>query len=125
MPTIVHFEIPTDNLGRAKKFYGELFDWKFEKWGGGEMEYEMITTTNGKGEKANIGGGMMKRQQPQQAITNYIDVPSVDQYAAKVQKLGGKVIMPKSPVPNMGYFAICLDTENNTFGIWENNTSAK
>lgn len=124
MPTIVHFEIATDNLGRAKKFYGDLFGWTFEKFEG-PMEYEMITTTNGKGEKAPIGGGIMKRQQPQQGITNYIDVPSVDQYAAKIQKLGGKVIMPKSPVPNMGYFAICLDTENNTFGIWENNTSAK
>jgi hypothetical protein len=124
MPTIVHFEIATDNLGRAKKFYGELFGWKFETMKG-PMEYEMITTTNGKGEKAAIGGGMMKRQQPQQGITNYIDVPSVDQYVAKVQKLGGKLVVPKSPVPEMGYFPICLDTENNTFGIWENNTKAK
>ncbi len=124
MPTIVHFEIPTDNLGRAKKFYGELFDWKFEKMGG-PIEYEMITTTNGKGEKA-VGGGMMKRQNPgQQGITNYIDVPSIDQYVSKVQKLGGKVIMPKSPVPDMGYFAVCLDTENNTFALWEVNTKAK
>jgi len=123
MPTIVHFEIPTDNLERAKKFYGELFGWKFETWEG-PMEYLMISTTNGKGEKA-IGGGMMKRQHPQQPITNYIDVPSVDQYVAKIQKLGGKVKVPKSPVPNMGYFAVCLDTENNTFAIWENNTNAK
>jgi len=124
MPTIVHFEIPTDNTERAKKFYGELFGWKFEKMGG-PIEYEMITTTNGKGEKA-VGGGIMKRQNPgQQGITNYIDVPSIDQYVSKIQKLGGKVIMPKSPVPEMGYFAVCLDTENNTFAIWEVNTKAK
>jgi predicted enzyme related to lactoylglutathione lyase len=124
MPTIVHFEIATDNLSRAKKFYGDVFGWKFEKMGG-PMEYEMIRTTNVKGEDATIGGGMMKRQQPQQGITNYIDVTSVDQYAAKIEKLGGKVKVPKSPVPGMGYFAICLDTENNTFGIWETNPNAK
>ena len=77
------------------------------------MEYWMISTTNGKGEKA-IGGGMIKRQHAQHMNTNYIDVPSVDEYVKKVQKLGGKVAVPKSPVPTMGYFAVCLDTENNT-----------
>jgi predicted enzyme related to lactoylglutathione lyase len=32
MPTIVHFEIPTDDLERAKRFYTELFGWKIEKY---------------------------------------------------------------------------------------------
>jgi predicted enzyme related to lactoylglutathione lyase len=62
---------------------------------------------------------------PEQGIINYIDVPSVDEYIKKVEKLGGKVIMGKSPVPGMGYFAICLDTENNGFGIWEDDRNAK
>lgn len=123
MPTIVHFEIPTDDLGRAKKFYAELFGWKIEKYPG-PMEYWMITTTNEKGEKA-VDGGMMQRQNPQQPITNYIDVPSIDEYAAKVEKLGGKVIVPKMAVPGIGYFAVCLDTENNCFAIWENDKNAK
>ena len=34
MPTIVHFEIPTDDSERAKKFYTDLFGWKIEKWPG-------------------------------------------------------------------------------------------
>jgi uncharacterized protein len=33
--------------------------------------------------------------------------------------------MPKTPVRGMGYFAVCLDTENNTFGIWETDSNAK
>jgi hypothetical protein len=88
------------------------------------MEYWMITTTNEKGEKA-IDGGMMKRQNPQQPITVYIDVPSVDEYTAKVENLGGKVVLPKTAVPGVGYFAVCLDTENNCFAIWENDKNAK
>jgi predicted enzyme related to lactoylglutathione lyase len=119
MPTIVHFEIPADDPIRAKKFYSDLFGWKIEETPG--MEYWMIYTT---GEKA-VDGGMMKRQHPQQQITNYIDVPSVDEYSKKVEKLGGKVIVPKMPVPTMGYFAVCLDTENNVFAIWESNKNAK
>ena len=123
MSTIVHFEIPADELERAKKFYAELFSWKIEKYPG-SMEYWMITTTNEKGEKA-IDGGMMKRQNPQQPITAYIDVPSIDEYAGKVEKLGGKVIVPKTAIPDVGYFAVCLDTENNSFAIWENDKNAK
>ncbi len=92
MPTIVHFDIPADDVERAKKFYSDLFRWKIEKWsesGTGDMEYWIITTTDEKGDKA-LGGGMMKRQGPQQPIINYIDVKSVDEYSAKVQQLGGK-----------------------------------
>ena len=119
MPTIVHFEIPADDVERAKKFYTDLFGWKIEKTS--EMDYWMIATS---GEKA-VDGGMMKRQDPQQPITNYIDVPSIDEYAAKVEKLGGKVVVPKAAVPNYGYFAVCLDTENNAFALWQSDKSAK
>ena len=34
MPTIVHFEIPSDDIERSKKFYNELFGWKIDKWPG-------------------------------------------------------------------------------------------
>jgi predicted enzyme related to lactoylglutathione lyase len=34
IPTIVHFEIPTDNVEKSRKFYSELFDWNVEKWTG-------------------------------------------------------------------------------------------
>jgi uncharacterized protein len=126
MPTIVHFEVPADDVERSRKFYSDLFGWKMEKWPGMEsgMEYWIINTTDNEGSKA-VGGGMMKRQNPQQGITNFIDVTSVDEYSAKVQSLGGKIVAPKQAVPTMGYFAVCLDTENNTFGIWETNQNAK
>lgn len=127
MPTIVHFEIPADDVERSRKFYTDLFGWKIERWPGtdGAMEYWMVTTIDEKGNKASVGGGMMKRQNPQQQITNFIDVKSVLEYSSKIEKLGGKVVVPKMAVPGMGYFALCNDTENNSFGIWETNESAK
>ncbi len=123
MPTIVHFEIPAEDVGRAKEFYANLFGWKIEKYSE-TMEYWMIATTDEKGEAA-VCGGMMKRQKPEQGITNYIDVPSVDEYAVKIQNLGGKIVVPKMAVPGEGYFAVCLDTENNCFGIWETDKKAR
>jgi hypothetical protein len=120
--SIVWFEIPADNVARAKGFYTKLFGWKIKKFAGPmKMPYWHIDTG---GADASPDGGMMERQSPQQPITNYIMVPSVDQAAAKVQKLGGKILMQKSAVPHMGYFAVCQDTENNVFAVWERNEAA-
>ena len=142
MPTIVHFEIPADDVERAKRFYTDLFGWKIERMPtysahddnnskltsaatGEPIEYWIITTTDDKGNKAALGGGMMKRQMPEDHITNYIAVDSVDEYSSKVEKLGGKVFAHKHAVPGIGYFALCSDTENNVFAIWETNEGAK
>ena len=128
MPTIVYFQIPSDDIERSKEFYNQLFGWKIDKFHESNtpegMENWTVTTTDDKGNKA-LSGGMSKRQMPQQQITNFIDVKSVDEYSSKVEKLGGKVVVPKTAVPGMGYYAVCVDTENNSFGIFESNESAK
>ena len=120
--SIVWFEIPADNVERAKSFYRDLFGWNIEKFPG-PMDYWHLDTG---GPDASPDGGLMQRQNPgQQGITTYFNVPSVDQFVVKVQKLGGKICMPKTPVPQMGYFAMCQDTENNMFALWEKNENAK
>jgi uncharacterized protein len=43
----------------------------------------------------------------------------------KWRSLRGKVIAPKHAVPEMGYFVLCIDTENNAFAIWETDEKAK
>ena len=118
--SIVWFEIPADSPERAKKFYGSLFGWNIKLFPG-MTEYWHIDTGGG---NDTPDGGMMARKHPEQPITNYISVKSVTKSMAKVEKLGGKVCMPKTAVPQMGYFAICQDTENNTFALWEMNAIA-
>jgi predicted enzyme related to lactoylglutathione lyase len=117
MPSIVHFEIPADDVERARAFYTDLFGWKIEEFPG--TGYWSITTAPGA-----IGGGMMKRKRAEHPVTNYIDVPSVDEYISKVEQLGGKVVLARTAVPNMGWFAVCLDTEGNAFGLWQTDSSA-
>ncbi len=113
MSTIVYFEIHFEDAERAKKFYTELFDWKIEKAPG--TEYYMITTQEG------TNGGMMKRFNINQKITDYFGVHSVRESAAKVETLGGKILVPKTAIAKMGYFALCMDPEGNVFGFWEDN----
>ena len=121
MATIVHFDIPAEDIKRAKKFYENLFGWKIEKTPG-PMEYYGITTTDDKG-NVSIGGGMGQRRQ-EEKITNYIGVSSIDEYLKKVEQLGGQIIMPKTTIPGFGYLAVFLDTENNPLGLWETNENA-
>jgi predicted enzyme related to lactoylglutathione lyase len=85
MSNIVHFEIPADDIQRAKTFYSKLFGWKIEGMQVQGMDYMMIDSYG------VPGGGMLKRMHPDHQITDYFGVPSVDEYAAKVEKLGGKI----------------------------------
>ena len=43
MDKVVHFEIPTDDLARAKEFYGSVFEWELQTMG--EMDYTIAMTT--------------------------------------------------------------------------------
>lgn len=113
--TFVHFEIPADDLERAKTFYSQLFGWQIQA-SEGFGDYLLIQTGE---EGKDLGGGMMKRQAPNQPYVNYVHVESVADYTARVEKLGGQVVIPKSPVPGMGWFAHCLDSEGNLFALWE------
>lgn len=122
MPTIVHFDIATDNPSRAKEFYQSLFDWKIES-PPGMTDYYLIETTDLNGSSC-VRGGLGKRGDPSQKITSYIGVDSIDKYGDRVEKLGGKVIQSKMTVPGWGYLAICLDTEGNTFGLWQEDKEA-
>jgi uncharacterized protein len=122
-PTVVHFEIPAEDVDRARKFYSTLFGWKIEKAevkkDGGSMDYWMISTSGISNDKSSLGGGIMKRQDPEQPNLNYIGVDSIHDYSRKVTELGGKVVMPKTEISGYGYFAVCMDTENNAFALWE------
>ena len=124
--SLVWFEIPADDLARAKQFYSKLFSWKIKPFPGATASeatnYQHIDTG---GPEVSPDGGLLKRMHADHTITTYFSVPSVTKYVAKIKKLGGSVCKTKTVVPGMGYFAICMDTEDNTFAIWEMNSKAK
>lgn len=113
--TIVHFEIPADDPEALAGFYRELFGWKIETAEGFEDYWSIQTAPEGEG----VGGGLMKRQHPGQQPVNYIWVESVDEYVAKAQDLGAEVLMEKTPVAEMGWFAWLQDPQGNFFAVWE------
>ena len=124
MANIAYFEIPADNVDRAKHFYHALLGWKIAPTKTPmdpamvkTMEYQDINTGDPK-EGTMSMGGMYKRQMGE-GIMNYVVVDDIDKVLARVEKLGGKIIRPKWEIPSVGMVAIIADSEGNGIGIWK------
>jgi predicted enzyme related to lactoylglutathione lyase len=119
--TIVHFEIPADDVGRLSKFYRDVFGWKFDLAPMPEMEYWLITT--GPAGKS-VGGGMYKKMHPRDSPRNFIAVEEIDSMIAAFKKAGGKELVEKMEVPNIGFTFIGADPEGNVIGLHESHRGA-
>jgi len=114
---IMHFEIPADDVDRAKTFYKKVFGWKFESYptSPGEDEYFMIAAKDGEN---GINGGLMKRKMPGQPFANYVTVDSIDHSLSVAQSNGARTALPKQEIGGgMGWIAAFLDPENNLIGL--------
>lgn len=124
MPRVIHFELAAREPERLAKFYGDVFGWTATKWEGPAPYWLVSTGTEG---TPGINGGIFSRSDGQGVgeTVNVIDVPSVDEYLAKITDHGGTVVMPKMAVPTVGYLAYCKDTEGTLFGIMQFDQAAQ
>lgn len=122
---IVHFEIPADDVSRAKKFYEKSFGWQITKFPMKEGDYWIVRTSDVDKKMmpvkpGRINGGMMERKNKGQPFMNYICVDSLDKAMKDVVKNGGKICMPKQDIgENVGCIAAFQDTEGNLMGLVE------
>jgi predicted enzyme related to lactoylglutathione lyase len=122
MRSVVHFEIPADDVARAKEFYRSAFDWQLQDMP--EMDYTIVRTTDVDENQmpttpGAINGGLMRRSQDTPAPVLTIDVESIDQALKQVQAAGGRVVRERTEIPGMGAYAYFTDPEGNTLGLWE------
>ena len=124
MPNIAYFEVPADDVGRAKKFYHGLLGWNISAPGmpmpdiPESMEYNGISTGDPLEGTLNMGG-MYKRQMDETGIRTYAMVGDLDRLVPKVTQLGGKILAPKMEIKGVGFVVIIQDTEGNTIGLWQ------
>jgi len=100
-----------------------------------EWSSRLLACKNGRRQPTSqpgINGGLTPKMNQQSSgtsgssrVTNTIDVPSIDDFSKKISTEGGKVVTPKMAIPDIGYLAICEDTEGISFGIIENDRNAK
>jgi len=115
-----HFEIPVDDPDRAEKFYGTVFGWTFNRYEGAPQYYGLAATGDS---NPGIDGALFQRTEGS-ATTITMGVDSIEDALEQIKAAGGSVVLGKTPVPGMGYFATCTDTEGNAFGIFANDTNA-
>lgn len=114
----IHVEIPSANLQRAAKFYHDLFGWKMNYVE--EADY-MLFETGG-----NINGAFYHSPQHagRQGVVVYIEVEDILNTLERINQSGGTTVVARTPVDEMGSFALFADPDGNVLGIWEGNSEA-
>ncbi len=117
----VHVELNTNDVGKAKSFYGKLFDWNMEDmkmdWG----TYTIISVGEG------TGGGLMKNPIPNAPSfwLSYVLVDDIEAATKKAKSLGATVMKDVTEVPNMGWLSIITDPTGAMLGLWKAKPRAK
>jgi uncharacterized protein len=130
MGKVVHFEIPADDLDRAKSFYGKVFGWQLDTMpmpGGGEYT-SMITTavdetTMTPKDPGAINGGLTRRDEATPSPVITIDVEDIDAALTQIETAGGKTVTPRTAIPGMGAYGYFKDPEGNVMGLWETSST--
>ena len=113
----MHFEIPAENLERAKKFYSSVLGWKYKDSSMPGIEYYLI-------DGITPAGGINPLTEPSKtkAITVYFGTDDIDSTIKKI-KDGGGTAEQKAPIPGQGWFAACTDPDGNTFSLFQSDPS--
>jgi len=132
MDPLVHFEIPVDDLEKARTFYGSIFGWNLQDWPMPDGSTYIGVHTTPIDEQTRIplkpgaiNGGIMKRNAVARNPIFAVHVASIDDYIVKIQAAGGTVAMPKTDMSGAGFYAYVTDPEGNVLGLWEDPPKAQ
>ena len=115
------FEIPASDFDRAVKFYGNIFDMELPVTNMGDAQMGFFSM----GENT-VGGAVISHAEMKPSTDGTLvylnggdDLSSV---LNKIEPAGGRVVVPKTQItPEIGYFAIFIDTEGNKVALHSQN----
>ena len=110
---IIWYEVIGKDGDNLKRFYSDLFGWKYKEQPG--MNYGMTDPQD-----TGIGGGVGSVASGVNWAGFYVGVENVDQALRKVEQLGGKVVVPTTKLPDVT-FAVFSDPEGNSVGLAQQN----
>ena len=112
---LVHVEIKAADVDRAQGFWSGVFGWEVGPPMSPEMDYRLFST----GE--DQGGGLYAGEPG--SLDVYFDTDDIDASIGKVRSGGGES-SDKQPIPGIGWFANCKDTEGNAFNLFQADEAA-
>ncbi len=115
------FEIYVGDMGRAKKFYEQVFNQKFEK-----LEAptgEEMWSFNGDFDRYGAQGALVKMEGFTGGKNNVLVYFSCDDCSVeekRVIEFGGEIEKSKFSIGRHGFIALAVDTEGNMIGLHSN-----
>lgn len=112
------FEIPAADIKRATKFYETIFSIEMPQMEmGGSMAFFPADNRAGK-----VGGALVQSEMHKTSTDGVIIYlngnPDLDIALGKVEKAGGKIVMPKTKITDeIGFMAFFIDSEGNKIGL--------
>ena len=115
------FAVPTNDLSRAVKFYSSILGSEIEVTQMGPREMAFFPADDGA-----ISGHLFKadgfKPSPDGVMIYLNGGNDLQVVLDKVENAGGKIIMPKTQItPEIGYYAIFIDSEGNRVALHSNN----
>jgi len=109
---IVHVEFSAKDRAEAASFFSKLFGWKTQDMP--EMNYATFDPGSPPGGGFNPVSDQVKAGD----VIVYVGTDDIDAPLAKAESLGGKTVMPKTEIPNTGWFALFSDPTGNIIGLY-------
>ena len=109
---LVHFEMPAEDDVRGLNFYESLFGWTFNSANMPGITYHMTEAGGGP------AGAIYPSESGERGPIVYFDTDEIDATVARIRELGGEA-EDKLPIPGVGWFARCRDTEGNKFSLFQ------
>lgn len=111
----VHVELATTDLGKAKTFYQQLFNWTLQDIDAGGRPYTVIHVGEG------TGGGMMQHPMAgaPSAWLPYVLVDDIVAATARAKSLGATILRDVMPITDIGSLSIIVDPTGATLGLWQ------
>lgn len=114
-----YFDLTVRNLTDARRFFEQVLGWRFQEF---PMPYEYYRIEAGPDDEPGINGGIGAMKDapivgdaPATVVT--IPVVNLDEYLARVEAAGGRVVEPKLPIPGIGWYATCAEPGGLRFGM--------
>ena len=120
-----YFEIQASDVKRAVAFYQGIFGWKFTRAEGLPIEYWRIETDSASGGLLQRPAKALAVDQGTNAFVCSMEVANFDSMAKRITDGGGRVALPKFAVPGVCWQGYFIDTDGNTFGIFQPDPTAK
>ncbi len=116
------FELPVQDLARARKFYETTLGASLRAETMGPMQMAIFPYAPGKG----VGGALVKHADFKPSADGavvYLDAPDLDACLARAERAGGKVVLPRTDIGDPGFIALIVDTEGNRVGLHAERTA--